>query len=411
MDLILRRARLTSGTLVDIGVEDGVIVALEPELTERAKRELDAGGLLTLPAFVNGQLHACKAFWRRGLATLSPAEQALPRFEAAKRVKRLYTPEDVAGRVEEAVQLALQNGTCAIRLFADVDEESGLTALYGLLRVKARYAHLLSIQIAAFPQEGLRTPRSVALLRDALRQGADVVAGIPWTEPDPEARRAHSETCFDLAEETGKPLHFVCDDTLDPGSRTLEDIARIKLARNFSGRVAVTQCAALAFYPDDYAASVIDLVAQAGLTVFSNTHVSLVTSEAEQEPRPRGVTRISELLRAGVPVACAQDDIDNWYYPFGKNDMLEVAAFMAHTAPFAWGDDPDKVLPMVSHTPAAALGLTNYGLSVSCQANLVVLEAPCWREALQFQPPKRFVVLRGRLVAETVTRKALYLDA
>ncbi len=139
MDLILRNARLSDSTLVDIGVDDGAIVRLEPDLEISAQQEVNADGNLTLPAFVNGQLHACKVFWRRKLATLSNEVRRLPRFEAAKHVKRTYTPEGVFERVDEAMRLALEHGTCAIRLFADVDEDSGLNAVKGLFEIKKKY--------------------------------------------------------------------------------------------------------------------------------------------------------------------------------------------------------------------------------------------------------------------------------
>ncbi len=399
MDLILRNALLLDGRTVDVGIEDGGIVRLEPDLETSAKEELDAAGGLTLPAFVNGQLHACKVFWRRKLAALPEHVQALPRFEAARHVKATYTPDDVFQRVSEVMRLAVLNGTCAIRLFADVDEASGLNAIKGLLKIKDAFSPLMNVQVAAFPQDGVLNGATERLMREALLLGADIVGGIPWIERDEAARRAHIDLCFSLAKTFDKDLHFVCDDTTDPASRTLDYLARKTIQENYENRVAATQCTALAFYDDAYAAEVVRLVKQAGITVFSNAHVSLVTTEPGREPYPRGLTRVRELLAAGVPVACAQDDIDNWYYPFGRNDMLEVAHYMAHVGGFAW--EPEKVLPMVTEVPARALGLRRYGLSVGDAANLVVLDASSWHQALQFQEVKKAVILRGRLVART----------
>jgi cytosine deaminase len=119
---------------------------------------------------------------------------------------------------------------------------------------------------------------------------------------------------------------------------------------------------------------------------------------------------VRELLDAGVPVACGQDDIDNWFYPFGRNDLLEVAHFMAHNGQFAWNGEVNQVLPMVTTTPAQVLRLPNYGLHVGAEANLLVLDAPDWHRALQFQVDKRFVILRGKLVAETQRQSSLLLE-
>ncbi len=177
-------------------------------------------------------------------------------------------------------------------------------------------------------------------------------------------------------------------------------VARQALATGWQGRVAATQCAALAFYDDAYAAQVIGLVKEAGMTILSNSHVSLIATEfPERQPWPRSITRVRELLEAGVPVACGQDDIDNWFYPFGRNDLLEVAQFMAHNGRFAWNGEVDRVLPMVTSTPARLLGLDDYGLHVGAAANLLVLDAPDWHSAIQFQAEKQVVILRGQVAS------------
>lgn len=410
MDMIIRQARLQDGRTVDIGISNGHITAIEPTLAATAPTELAAAQRLTLPAFVNGQLHACKSFWRRHLHELPAEQQALPRFQAAHYVKQRYTVEDVITRVDEVMRLAIQNGTCAIRLFGDVDEASGLTAVQGLLAIRERYRHLMQVEVVAFPQDGVTSAQTPDLMREALALGADVVGGIPWIEQGAAAQKRHTAMCFELAQAFDKDLHFVCDDVADPASRTLEDVARQALAHHYEGRVSATQCAALAFYPDAYAAEVIALLKSAGITIFANSHVSLIATEfLPRQPWPRSITRVRELLEAGVPVACGQDDIDNWFYPFGRNDLLEVAHFMAHNGQFAWNGEVNQVLPMVTTTPAQVLKVPNYGLHVGAAANLMLLDAPDWHTALQFQADKRYVILRGKLVAETERRSALLL--
>lgn len=411
MDLILRNARLMRGQVVDIGLSAGHIAALSERLPATAAVELDAAQGLTLPAFVNGQLHACKSFWRRPLTNLPSAVQELPRFQAASHVKANYTVDDIFSRVDEVMRLAISHGTCAIRLFGDVDQASGLAPVEALLAIRQKYSRWMTVQVVAFPQDGAETAQTEELMRKALEMGADVVGGIPWIEVGSEAQARHIALCFDLARTYDRDLHFVCDDVMDPASRTLEMVASQTLARGWHGRVSATQCAALASYPDDYAQEVIGLVKAAKITIFSNSHVALIATEfpPQRQPWPRGVTRIRELQAAGVPVACAQDDIDNWYYPFGRNDLLEVAHFMAHMGQFAWQGEVDQVLPMITQIPARTLGLQNYGLHVGAEANLVVLDATDWHQALQFQAAKRYVILKGQLVAETRVTQTLNL--
>ncbi len=400
MELILRNAQTHNGPRVDIAIDGGKITAIEPRIAASSQTEIDAGGRLTIPAFVNGQLHACKSFWRRLLAQLPPEVQALPPFQAAAHVKRLYTADEIFQRVDEVMQLAIRHGSCAIRLFADVDSDGGLAPVEALLRLREKYRAWLTVQVVAFPQDGFATPGTEKLMRRALGMGADLVGGIPWIEAGTAAQQHHTERCFALAVEYDRDLHFVCDDIADPASRSLEMVARQAISRGWQGRVAATQCAALAFYDDDYAARVIGLVAEAGMTILSNSHVSLIATEfPDRQPWPRSITRIRQLLEAGVPVACGQDDIDNWFYPFGRNDLLEVAQFMAHNGRFAWNGEVDRVLPMVTSTPARLLGLNGYGLRVGAAANLLVLDAPDWHSAIQFQAEKQVVILRGQVAS------------
>ena len=90
--------------------------------------------------------------------------------------------------------------------------------------------------------------------------------------------------------------------------------------------------------------------------------------------------------------------------------MLEVAQFMAHNGRFAWNGEVDRVLPMVTSTPASVLGVERYGLHVGAPAKLVVLDAGDWHDAVQFQSAKRFVVLRGEVVAESEHRRQFRLE-
>ena len=287
MDVILRNA-LIDGASTDVGIEDGVIARLEPKLDRTAKLELDAQQRLTVPAFVNGHLHACKSDWRSAFLKLEPNfdfTNMSARFAGIARVKRRYTADDVLARAEQTVRLAVRHGTCAMRLFADVDADAGLRALEGLLRLKAKYAGVLELQIAAFPQNGVfsASDSTTKLMTQALDMGADVVGGIPWLEPTLDAQLAHVDLVLALAQRYSKPAHFVLDDTDDPTSRTAELVAARVIALGMQGKVCGTQANALAYYDDAHAERVIRLLKSSGMTIFSNAHVALVTAAQRQD--------------------------------------------------------------------------------------------------------------------------------
>ena len=404
MDILIRDAKLETGETVNIAVEDGFITAIQAELDGHAKLELQASGKLVIPAFVNGHLHACKSFWREPLAKL---EQDFDftnmgaRFAAIAKVKQHYSKEEVATRAERSIRLALQHGTCAIRLFADVDSDAGLRALEGLLEVREKYREIMTVQVVAFPQNGVFRSRTSteSLLQQALEMNIDALGGIPWLEPSEESQKAHVDLILELAKNHDLDTHFVLDDTEDPTARSTEYVAARTIELGLQTRVHGTQANALAYYDDAHAARVIRLIKEADMTIFSNAHVALITTNLRHQPAPRGMTRVKELIAAGVPVATAQDDIDNPYYPFGRNDLLEVAQYMAHLGQFAWGDEINRVLEMVTNVPAKVLKLEHYGLRVGCKANILILDAANWRDAVQFQAEKSFVIVNGKLVS------------
>lgn len=415
MDILIRGASLQDGLVTDIGIEDGFISEIQPELTSSAKLELDAHDQLAIPAFVNGHLHACKSFWREPLGRLDIGKHfdfknMGARFGAISEVKQHYTPEEVATRAEKSIFLALRHGTCAIRLFADVDSDAGLRALEGLLKIREKYRDVLTVQVAAFPQNGVFRARvsTEKLLNLALELEIDALGGIPWLEPSEESQKAHVDLILELAKKHDLDAHFVLDDTEDPTARSTEYVAAQTIQMGFQSRVHGTQANALSYYDDAHAARVIRLIKESGMTIFSNAHVALVTTNLRHQPAPRGMTRVREMLAAGVPVATAQDDIDNPYYPFGRNDLLEVAQYMAHLGQFAWGDEIDCVLEMVTNVPAKVMKLERYGLAVGCKANVLILNAKNWRDAVQFQAEKSFVIVGGKFVSRASVQQEFF---
>jgi cytosine deaminase len=406
MDLILRRARLgDASSLQDLGIEHGRIVAVTPELAGPAASEVDVQGRLVLPAFVNPHFHADKVFFSEWTAE-DQGGTVEDGFRKTIPFKTAYTVDDVQRRAMRVLRTGMANGTLAARLMADVDTFVGLTAVRGLLAARSALKPLMTLQVVAFPQEGIFTnPGTEALLHEALALGADVVGGLPWVEVTEEDQRRHVDLVFSMAMQRDLDIHMLVDDTLDPGSRTLEYLAVKTIREGYQGRVAASHCCALSVYDAYHAARVVHLVADAGITIVSNAHISLVDQgQRLAEPRPRGITRVRDLLEAGVNVASAQDDVDDPYYPFGKPDQLEVAWMMAHAAQLTDHAGMHTVVNMVTNNAARAMRLEGYGLTSGSWADLVVLEARSIPEALRLQPERAYVIRQGRVVAQTERR-------
>ena len=411
MDLVIRKAQLRRADgLRDIGIRGERIVEIAPSIGARGAREIAADGRLVTPAFVNPHMHLDKCMVRdrmRPNATFSFDEA----IELTWGFKRGRSVDDIRKTAVGVAEQAVANGTTHMRVFADVDTIGGLKPVQAMLAVREEVKDVLDVQVVAFPQEAtVRNPGSDVLLDEALRLGADVVGGLPWYEHCDADSQTQIDLCFELAKKYGRPIHMLVDDTSDPSKRTLEMLALKTIRANLGWHVAASHCESLTFYDDGHAARVIAMVKEAGMSIVSNAHISLtlIGIVGGRQPAPRGITRVKELLRAGVNVASGQDDVNDPYYPFGRCDQLEVGWVMAHTAQLVFADDIDTVYDMITTNAAKVMGLTDYGIEVGKRADLVVLDAPDVKEAFRLLADRLYVVRRGRVVAETKTTRTVH---
>ncbi len=403
---MIRRARLRQrGGLVDIGIDGGKIAAIAGRIDAPGHREIDAAGRLVTEPFVDCHFHIDKSFTGESVGRFTYPLQDVPGIDARAHpleqhrvLKRDYTVDGVTERIERALDLALLHGTLAVRMFIDIDHVQRHTALRAALRARERFGHRMRLQICAFPQEGgVRDPETFALMEQAMDLGADVVGGIPWVELDEAAARDHVDRCFALARRFNRDVHLLCDDLPDPRSHTLEMAAAAALREGYQGRLACSHNGALRFYQDAEAARVIGLVRQADIHAVVIPMLNLLGT----------LTRVEDLMAAGVNVCCGQDDLDNFFYPLGRADMLESAFVLVHVAHLGTPEGLETAFDCVTRNGARALGLTGYGIEVGAEANLVVFDARNVHEALRTHADCNYVIARGRVVATTTRTRSV----
>jgi cytosine deaminase len=419
-DLVIKNAQLRgSSQLTDIGISKGKIVALEPGLSMESAQVVDADGHLVVPGFVDSHFHIGKSFFGRDThrydyhqAEWNPTglgDRYRRRFRSAMgdledyhenvvplvnqwAWKEAYTPDSVADHICDALSLGLANGVVACRMFIDVDSFATLVELEGAFEAKRRFGGLMQLQICPFPQEGLDAdPQTADLMARAMEAGADVVGGLPHVEWTDDLCKKHVDFCFELAKQYDAPVHFLCDDVLSPMSRTLEYVAARTIQEGQYGRVASSHNGALSSYPDTHALRVLNLIHNAEMNIACNSQVNLLGA----------MTRVHEMVDRGINVSIGQDDLDNFYYPFGKEDPLEWAWSMAHAGQFAYPSGIEHVFDMITVNGARTLGLSEYGLEVGCRADMVVLDCAHPRDAIQFQVDRLHVITNGQRVAGT----------
>ncbi len=410
MDLVFRDVLLEGReTRLDIGVRAGAIAAIEPNLPapENLDNDMPASGLMASPLFIDPHHHLDCAYLDEYVNQSGTLEEAI---EINARIKDDRPAEEIYTKACRALTEASANGTGWIRNHVDVDSVSGLNLLHPIVEAKEKYVGLVDVQIVCFPQLGLvRDPESVPWMRESMRQGADVVGGMPHAEASQEDAQTHIDIAFEIAKEFDADVDMHIDETDDPDSRTLELLAETTIREGYQGRVIAGHCCALAAYPDDYARKVMDKVAEAKITVVTNPMINLyLQGRGDSQPVRRGITRVKELLEAGVNVSCGLDDVKNIFFPFGRMDMLEVALVTALTAHLSTPDEIQTAFDMPRKHAAQALRLEAYGLRVGNPANFTLFPASNAQDALRLQPPRRFVVRGGQLLAENIVEQRLH---
>jgi cytosine/creatinine deaminase len=401
LDLLVRRARMPrADTLCDIGVRDGRIVAL-PDGEVAAKATIDAGGSLVTAALVEPHIHLDAV-----LTVGQPRyNQSGSLFEGiaiwGERVKDL-TVEDVKQRVRRVLRWQLANGVLFVRSHVDVCDPQ-LTALRALLELRDEVASQMTLQLVAFPQQGILSfPDGEALMRRAVELGVDVVGAIPHFELTREYGERSVKFALGLAAEHGTPVDVHCDETDDEHSRFLEVMVAETIRLGLEGRVTASHTTAMHSYNNAYAYRLINNLRRARLHMVTNPlDNSTLQGRFDSYPIRRGHTRVKELLAAGLNVCIGHDSVMDPWYPLGYGDPLQAASILAHYGQMSGYDEIRTLFDMIGPNPARALGLPDYGLEPGCRADLVIFDAPTEMDAVRLVAPRRFVLRGGTIVART----------
>jgi cytosine/creatinine deaminase len=397
-DILIRQARLRGpADVVDIGIEGGIITALGGGLDGAPDLTIEANANLVTESFVNPHLHLCKVYTRQMMddeaLTGYHAEgmgKAMTTIERAARVKEKYAEGWIIKNVRRALAQAALHGNTHIRAFADVDSKARLEGMKALLRAREEFQGIVEVQVCAFAQDGLaREPGASELMRQAMTRGADVVGGIPWIEYTEADIREHVKEIFDLAQEFDKDVSMLVDDAGDSGLRSLEVMAVEAIRRGWHGRALAHHARAMELYPQPYFQKVAALLKQAQMAVVSDPHTGPLHA------------RVKELLEEGVTVCLGQDDISDGYYPFGQNNMLEVAFLAAHLLWMTTNRELETLYDMITGNAARAMNIKDHSLKVGSPANLVVLNAPNVLEALREHRAPLHVISHGKLIDPT----------
>ena len=409
LDLLIRNANLPDGRQgMDIAVRDGKILEVVAGIEAEAQETLELeGGRLVTPPFVDPHFHL-DATLSAGRPRVNRSGTLLEGIEIWGELAPTLTVEDVQSRARELCHWSIARGCLAIRSHVDVTQDS-LVAVDALLDLRRELAPWIDLQLVAFPQNGyLRHPNSQANLLRALDRGVDVVGGIPHFERTMAEGAASVQALCEIAAERGLPVDMHCDETDDPNSRHVETLACETRRLGLEGRVAASHLTSMHSMDNYYVSKLLPLMREAGLAAIANPLVNiLIQGRHDTYPKRRGLTRVKELLGAGIPVALGHDCVMDPWYGLGCHDMLEVAHMAVHVGQMSGQEEMRAMFAGVTRTAAEILHLEGYGLEPGCHADLVVLQARDPVEAIRLRATRLYVLRRGRIIARTAPEEAV----
>ncbi|MES2933342.1 MAG: amidohydrolase family protein [Pseudomonadota bacterium] len=402
LDLLIRNCSLADGrSHIDIGIENGKIVALQPALIADAAQTLDADGQLLTAPFVDAHFHMDSTL-SYGLPRVNRSGTLLEGIALWGELKPLLTQEALVERALAYCDWAVAKGLLAIRSHVDVCDPR-LLAVDALMHVKARVKPYLDLQLVAFPQDGvLRAPQALNNLKRALDKGVDVVGGIPHFERTMADGAESIRILCELAAERGLRVDMHCDESDDPLSRHIETLAYHAQRLCLHGRVTGSHVTSMHSMDNYYVSKLIPLIREAGVAIIANPLINItLQGRHDTYPKRRGMTRVPELMAAGIDVAFGHDCVMDPWYSLGSGDMLEVAHMGLHVAQMTAQDTMRACFAAVTSTPAKILGLDHFGVAVGCEANLVLLQAHDPVEAIRLRATRLAVIRAGKVIAST----------
>ncbi|PXF29004.1 cytosine deaminase [Pokkaliibacter plantistimulans] len=402
MKIVNARLRHRS-ELFTLSMDNGVFTAIEvqPAAVSAAATDIDADGNLACAPFVEPHIHLDAAL-TAGEPNWNQSGTLFEGIERWAERKPMLTPEDIRTRALKTIQLLMENGIQVIRTHVDTTDPS-LTAMKTFCELRDELKDKVELQVVAFPQEGILSyPNGLRLMEESLEIGADVVGGIPHFEYTRELGEASMKHVIALAKKYDRLVDVHCDEIDDPNSRFLEVLAAEALFNDMGHRVTASHTTAMHSYDNAYCSKLFRLLKKSGISFVSCPTESIhLQGRFDTFPKRRGVTRVKELLAAGMNVCLAEDSVFDPWYSLGNGKLLRVLDAGLHICQMMGYQDISKALSLITDNSARALGISDrYGIEVGKPANLIILSGSDDYEVVRRQEDVRWSIRKGEVILQ-----------
>jgi len=389
---------------VDLEIAAGTIAQIIPTGTEPLSQLpdipiVDLQGGLIFPCFVDMHTHLDKGhIWERSPNPDGTFARAIEAVGAD--AQKNWNADDVYQRMQFGLKCSYAHGTKAIRTHIDSGGEQATVSLAVFAALQDEWRDRLILQAVSLVSLDYFLTPAGEKLADKIAQIGGILGGVAYMNPD---LNKQLDRVFSLAQERGLNLDFHTDETDDPESVTLREVAKTAIRHEFAGQIICGHCCSLAVQPPDLVTETIALVKEANIGIVSLPMCNLYLQDRQsgRTPRWRGVTLLHELKAAGIPVTVASDNCRDPFYGFGDHDVLEVLNMAVRIAHLdrPWEDWPRTV----TTTPADLMGLQNVGrIGVGLPADLILFKARNFSELLSRSQRDRTVLRQGREIDTTL---------
>ncbi|MGF1677445.1 MAG: cytosine deaminase [Rivularia sp. (in: cyanobacteria)] len=407
-DLVLRRGRLITfdtedSQLVDIGIKDSLITAISPSLKESARQEIDLEEKLVSPPFVESHIHLDSVL-TAGEPRWNQTGTLFEGIQIWSDRKREITIEDVKKRAFTMLKEQAVQGILFVRTHADVSEPQ-LIALQALLELRDEVKDWMTLQVVAFPQDGIYSDsQNEMLLEKALEMGADAVGGIPHYELTRDSGVRSVKRVFELAAKYNRLIDIHCDEIDDEQSRFLEVVAAEAIHTQIGSRVTASHTTAFGSYNNAYAFKLMGFLQRAQINFIANPLINItLQGRTDTYPKRRGVTRVKELWQNGLNVSFGHDCVQDPWYSLGTGSMLDVAHMGVHICHMTGREEVNACYQMVTSNGAKTLHIEDkYGVEIGKPASLIVLDEWDYYDAIRIRNQPRYVISQGKIIASTI---------
>jgi cytosine deaminase len=405
-DILLRQGRLLYDVdrveQVDVAIQNGKIVAVAPFIEGTAGLELDVANQLISPPFVESHIHLDSAL-TAGNPRWNQSGTLFEGIEIWRDYKQSLSLDNVKQRAIATLKQQAAQGVLFVRSHADVSESS-LTALQALLEVREEVKDWMTLQVVAFPQDGMYGgAKNESLIEEAMKMGTDVVGGIPHYELTREDGVRSVHRIFELAQQYDRLIDIHCDEIDDDQSRFLEVVAACAIRQEMGSRVTASHTTAFGSYNNAYAFKLMGFLQRTAINFIANPLINItLQGRTDTYPKRRGVTRVKELWQQGLNVSLGHDCVQDPWYSLGTGNMLDVASMAVHVCQMTGMSEIEACYNMVTWHGAKTLHVEDqYGVEVGKPANLIVLDADDRYDAIRRRATVQYVISNGKLLAQT----------